>query len=127
MALVDGDGRDRHHERQLGGREEGQRQPRLAVELVSIEQQRGHAAHDEEQRQEQRQLEQAQRILGQRTQVEVDPAHHEEEGDEEAVADGRELGLEDLHLVALERDADDHPGYETAQQQVEAERRRQRG
>ena len=59
-------------------------------------------------------------------QVELDAADDEEEGDEEAVADRGELRLEHLDLASLERDTGDHPGDEAAQQQVQAERGRQR-
>ena len=42
-------------------------------------------------------------------------------GIEEAVADRGQLRLEDLQLVALQRQAGDHPGDEAAEQDVEAE------
>ena len=53
------DRRDRDDERQLGRAEE-RRAPRgRAVEHAAVEQQRGHAAHEQEQREEQRQLQRA--------------------------------------------------------------------
>jgi hypothetical protein len=55
--------------------------------VIAVEHEGGRPANHEEERQEERQLEEAQRLAGKRGEVEVDPAHHEEEGDEEAVAD----------------------------------------
>jgi hypothetical protein len=81
----------------------------------AVEHEGGRAADDEEEREEERQLEQAHRVVGKRGEVEVDPAHHEEEGNEEAIADRGQLRLEDRDLSALEGDADDHACDESAE------------
>src|SRR6201999_4628054 len=60
-----------------------------------------------------------------RREVEGDAADDEEERDEEAEADRRQLRLEDLQLVPLQRQPHDHPGDEAAEQQVEPELRRE--
>ena len=89
---------------------------------LSVEQQRGRPSDHEEEREEERQLQQVDRIVHERVEVELDSAHHEEERDEEAVADRDQLRLEEMHLAALEREADDDPRHKAAEQQVETER-----
>src|SRR3954451_14925310 len=109
-----------HDERQLPGGEDAERRPVAEREQPAVEQQRWHSAHDEEQRDEQRQLQQRDRIGEQLVGVEGHPAGDEEERDQEAVADGRQLRLEDRELASAKRQTRDHPGDEAPQQQIQA-------
>ena len=122
MALADRDRRDRHDQRKAGGGEDREGGSIPKVEYAAVQEERRRAAHNQEEGEEERQLEQAYRVVRERRQVEVDTAHDEEEGDQEAVADRCELRLEHFHLASLQREASNHSGNEAAQQQVEAER-----
>ena len=90
-------------------------------QLAPVEQEHGQAADDQEQAEEQRQLQQPAGARDQRVEVERDAARHEEERDQEPEADGVELRLEAIELLALEHALHEQAGRERAQDHVEPE------
>ena len=88
---------------------------------MAVEHHRGQAAGDQEQAQEQQDPQHGRGVVEQGVEVELHPAHHEEDGDEEAEADGRQLGADGLEVVALDEEAHDDAGGEGPEEDVEAE------
>ena len=119
---LDADRRDRHDERQL--RRGEQRLERLALgerEHAAVEQQGRQPADEQEQPQEDGQLDHRPCARHERLEVELDPAGHEEDGDQQPEADRVELGLELLRLAALQQQPQDAACRERAEDHVEPE------
>src|SRR5436190_10193071 len=123
MHVADGQGERGygHHQRQLSRAEDPQRGAVAAREDAAVEQQGWDAANDQEQSDEQRHLQERDRGGEKHVGVERHPAGDEEEQDEKAVADRRELRVEHLDLVAAQREPRDHSRNEAAEQEIEAE------
>ena len=114
-----------------GGDRDDQRQFRRAVDregesvaehhLAAVEEERRHSSDDQEERDEHRHLEHRGGAGGERVQVERHPARDEEERNQQAVADGGQLRVEDGDLPAAECHAGDHARHEPAEKEIEAE------
>src|SRR4051794_19851464 len=120
VALLGRDRRDGHHERQLRGAEDTQREPVLQPQHVLVEQKRRQPPHHQHQGKEQRHLALGAPVLGQGHHVELHPARDEEEGHQEAVGEPDQLRLEGLHLAPTQQQPHDHPGGKAAEQQIKA-------
>ena len=86
----------------------------------------GHATHDQQGRQEQRHPQQCGPLAQQTGQVQADPTADEEDRDQEAVADRRDLAPEARMGAAVPVDqADQRAGQERTENDLQAEVRRQ--
>jgi hypothetical protein len=92
-----------------------------AVELSAVERERRQAPHDQEERQEHRQLEHRSGGVHQRFEVQRRAARDEEERDQQPEPDRVELGLESLHLPAPQDQPDDQARGERAEDHVQPE------
>ena len=102
-----------------GGAEERERRRRAPPELAQREQSRRASGHEEENEEEPGEGEPGTRE--QRVDVELHPRDDEEDGDQEAVTDGRDARQHLLARLALRDEADDEARREGAEDEVEIE------
>jgi hypothetical protein len=98
-ACLGADGGDDDDQRQGGGGQQGEGGYLVAGGDVPVEERHRAPAHEQEQQQEHRDEGEGRRLVHQGGDVQLDPADHEEERDDEPEADRVELGPDGFPVV----------------------------